>query len=249
MVEIAVDSVCVEFPVYDVQRRSARAELLRVTTGGKISRERGRVTIVALDGVSFALCEGDRLGLVGQNGSGKTTLLRVLAGIYEPTRGAVRVAGQVVPLFNTMIGIDQESTGRENIKLQGLLIGMSPAEIAERTGDIIAFSELGSYIDMPIRTYSMGMITRLAFSIATARDPEVLLLDEMIGTADAGFMQRAEKRLESFLSYAGILVLASHSESVVRRICNKAALIQQGKLVGFGSVDEIFASYASSRSG
>jgi ABC-type polysaccharide/polyol phosphate transport system ATPase subunit len=193
--------------------------------------------------VSFALRQGDRLGIVGPNGAGKTTLLRVLAGIYEPTRGRMFARGKVAPLFDITLGMDPDATGYENIKIRGLFLDMTDEEIRQSTDDIVEFSELGAYMDMPIRTYSTGMRVRLAFAIATVQRPEILLLDEMIGAGDARFIDRAQARLDRFIGGTGILVLASHSEAVIRQMCNKAILLHQGKLIGSDSVDEIFQSY------
>ncbi|HKE11207.1 MAG TPA: ABC transporter ATP-binding protein, partial [Myxococcota bacterium] len=203
------------------------------------------VTITALDGVSLSLFEGDRVAIVGHNGAGKTTLLRVLAGIYEPSRGRVVTRGTVAPLFDLALGMDPDATGLENIRLRGLLLGMNPREIARHEAEIVAFSELGDYIHMPIRAYSAGMRLRLAFAISTAREPEILLLDEMIGVGDARFFERAQERLNRYLTRAGIVVLASHQTKVLHQICNKALLLHHGKLIGLGSIDEVLESYAS----
>lgn len=244
--EIRVDSLRVEFPIFDANARSLRNALLSFGTGGAIRADaRSKVNVTALEDVSFSLRAGDRLGIVGHNGAGKTTLLRVLAGIYEPTRGSVLCRGQIAPLFDITLGMDPDATGYENISIRGLFLGMSKAEIAAQTDDIVAFSELGPYMHMPIRTYSTGMRVRLAFAIATAVQPDILLLDEMIGAGDARFFERAERRLGEFLNRAQIMVLASHSNAIVQKLCNKAVLLHHGKVVGFDSVDEILKAYAS----
>jgi homopolymeric O-antigen transport system ATP-binding protein len=245
MIQITLDSVTVEFPIYDMVGRSFKSHLLRFGTGGRIRSDQRHVTITALDGVSLSLFEGDRVAIIGHNGAGKTTLLRVLAGIYEPSRGHVVTRGTVAPLFDLTLGMDPDATGLENIRLRGLLLGMPPREIARHEDDIVAFSELGDYIHMPIRTYSSGMRLRLAFAIATAREPEILLLDEMIGVGDARFFERAQKRLNRYLTRAGIVVLASHQIEILKHFCNKALLLHHGKLVGLGAIDEILESYAS----
>lgn len=243
MVEIICESVSVQFPIYDANTRSLRTKLMNVGTGGTIRADARHVVVQALEDVSFSLRRGDRLGIIGPNGAGKSTLLRVLAGIYEPTRGRVRTRGKAAPLFDITLGMDQDATGYENIKIRGLFLNMSDAEIAAHTEEIVAFSELGPYMDMPIRTYSSGMMVRLAFAIATTQQPEILLLDEMIGAGDARFIDRAQERLDRFIGSTGILVLASHSEGVIRKMCNKAILLHQGKLIGSDSVDEILSSY------
>jgi ABC-2 type transport system ATP-binding protein/lipopolysaccharide transport system ATP-binding protein len=245
MIEITLNSVTVEFPIYDMMGRSFKSRMLRLSAGGRIRSDQKHVTITALDDVSFSLFEGDRVAVVGHNGAGKTTLLRVLAGIYEPDRGRVVTRGTVAPLFDLTLGMDPEATGLENIRIRGLLLGMTPREIARHEDEIVAFSELGDYIQMPIRTYSSGMRLRLAFAVATAREPEILLLDEMIGVGDARFFERAQKRLDRYLTRAGIVVLASHQVEVLNQICNKALLLDHGKLIALGAVDEILESYAA----
>ena len=244
--EIRVDSLCVEFPIFDANARSLRNAVLSFGTGGVIRPSaRSRITVTALEDVSFSLRPGDRLGIVGHNGAGKTTLLRVLAGIYEPTRGSILCRGQIAPLFDITLGMDPDATGYENISIRGLFLGMSAEEIQARSQDIVDFSELGPYMHMPIRTYSTGMRVRLAFAIATAIRPDILLLDEMIGAGDARFFERAERRLGEFLNRTQILVLASHSDAIIRKLCNKALLLHHGKAVGFDSVDEILKAYQS----
>ncbi len=245
-VEIRVDSLCVEFPIFDAHARSLRNALLSLGTGGTIRPgARSCVTVTALEDVSFSLRDGDRLGIVGHNGAGKTTLLRALAGIYEPTRGSVLCRGQIAPLFDITLGMDPDATGYENIGIRGLFLGMSADEIRAHSQDIMDFSELGPYMHMPIRTYSTGMRVRLAFAIATAIRPDILLFDELIGAGDARFFERAERRLGEFLNRAQILVLASHSNAIIRKLCNKALLLHRGKVVGFDSVDEILKAYES----
>ena len=246
MIELVADAVCVEFPIYDTQARSLKNTLITMGSGGIIRKTAGnRVVVSALDEVSLSVQEGDRLGIIGANGAGKTTLLKVLAGIYEPVRGRVITRGRVAPLFDISLGMDADATGYENIRIRGLFSDLSPEEIEERSAEIAEFSGLGPYLEMPIRTYSSGMRVRLAFAIATTLDPDILLLDEMIGAGDAAFIERAQERLNSFLSRTRILVLASHSNDIIRRMCNKAILLHQGKVVGCDSVDEIIRSYES----
>lgn len=199
--------------------------------GGRFgSSGRGSRHVTALDGISFELTSGDRLGLVGTNGAGKTTLLKVLYGIYEPTSGSLERQGRVDALFNINLGFRSEATGRRNIMLRGLLSGWSPGEIKLRTEDIITFSELGDFIDMPIDTYSQGMWARLAFAIATSFEPEILLMDEWIGMGDKDFQEKAKARLDTMISKAGIIVLASHNDSLIKKVCNKVMTLEHGKI-------------------
>jgi len=235
MVALELCNVSVDFRVYDASARSLKKKVLAIGTGGKIGRDASdHVVVKALDGVNLSLKRGDRLGLLGRNGAGKSTLLRVMAGIYEPTAGRVRVDGRVAALLGGSPGMDPESTGRENITLHGLYLGLSRAEIRRQTEAIVDFTELGSFIDLPLRTYSSGMRARLAFGIATAVIPEILLLDEGIGAGDAAFLEKANRRLQEFVGHAGILVLASHSEAMVRQFCDKCVVLDQGRVSSVG---------------
>jgi ABC-type polysaccharide/polyol phosphate transport system ATPase subunit len=202
-------------------------------TGGTISGSGSRRFVTALDGVSFELQAGDRLGLVGANGAGKTTLLKVLYGIYEPTAGNLEISGKVDALFNINLGFRPEATGRRNILLRGLINGWTEDQIAERTEEIIEFSELGEFIDMPFKSYSQGMGARLAFAIATTLDPEILLMDEWIGAGDASFQKKATDRMNALAERAGIIVLASHSNELLDKTCNKRLELDKGRVRTF----------------
>ena len=236
---ITLDHITVDFPIYSGGGRSLKKTLVAIGTGGRITRGGGRVSVEALQDVSLKLEHGDRLALVGHNGAGKTTLLRVMAGVYEPTLGHVRVNGRVSTIFDFTLGLDFDATGYENIALQGMLLGLSRRGIAMLGDEIATFTDLGAYLDMPIRTYSAGMLTRLAFAVATSVDPEILLMDEWIAAGDAEFFQRAETRLQSLVERAGIMVLASHSVPLLQRYCNKAAWLEHGRLKAIGPVNEI----------
>jgi ABC-2 type transport system ATP-binding protein/lipopolysaccharide transport system ATP-binding protein len=246
MASIELEEVVVSFPVYDQSSRSLKKRLLSATTGGRIesASDSGKIKVVrALDGVSLALAHGDRVGLVGHNGAGKTTLLRVLAGIYEPTIGTARIDGHTAPLFDVALGMDPESTGYENIVLRGLFLGLSRREIDERVDDIAEFTELGDFLKLPIRTYSAGMRMRLAFAVSTSIDPDILLLDEGIGAGDAAFLEKAQRRLREFTEKAAIIVLASHSDALVRQMCEKAVLMEHGRVLRIGATKEILDAY------
>jgi ABC-type polysaccharide/polyol phosphate transport system ATPase subunit len=245
MTSVILENVRVDFPIY-AAHRSLRTALFERATGGLIQREgkkQERVIVKALSGVSMSLRDGDRLGLIGHNGSGKSTLLKVLAGIYEPIEGRVLVEGRVTPLFDLMPGLDPEDSGYENIITCGLLLGLSREEIESRIPDVEEFSELGQYLALPVRTYSAGMMMRLGFALVTAIDPGVLLMDEGIGAGDARFTARAERRLNEFVGRSRIVVLASHAPTLIKSICNKAALFQAGRLVAMGPVEEVFDHY------
>jgi ABC-2 type transport system ATP-binding protein/lipopolysaccharide transport system ATP-binding protein len=243
---IRLDNVVVSFPIYDQSSRSLKKRIFSATTGGRIesNSQSGKISVVqALDGVTLSFDHGDRVGLVGHNGAGKTTLLRVLAGIYEPTIGTARIEGHAAPLFDVSLGMDPESTGYENIVLRGLFLGLSHKEIESRVDEIAEFTELGNFLNLPIRTYSTGMRMRLAFAVSTSIEPDILLLDEGIGAGDAAFLDKANKRLKDFTKKAAIIVLASHSEGLIRQMCDKAILMEHGKVVRQGPTEEILDFY------
>lgn len=248
---IELDQVSVAFPLYHGGARSLKKILLFRSSAGRIGRDANqRVTIAALRNISLKVGVGDRIALVGSNGAGKTTLLRVMAGIYEPTIGRVSVQGRISPMFDVGLGIDGELSGYENIRIRGLVLGLSVAEIEERMADIVAFTELEDYLHMPVRVYSAGMMLRLTFAIATCFRPEILLMDEWIVAGDAHFMEKAERRVSKFVSDASVLVLASHDLEICRRWCNKAIWLDQGELRLFGDIEDVIEAYnaASDRS-
>ena len=238
MPSIELRDVSVSFPIYSAGTRSLKNIVLSATTGGRIGNDEGHLIVQALDRVSLKLAKGDRIALIGHNGAGKTTLLRVLAGIFEPLVGAVRIEGRVTPMFDVNLGIDPESTGYENIMLRGLYLGLSKAETLRRVDDVADFTELGSFLNLPVRTYSAGMQARLSFAMATCIEPEILLLDEGVGAGDAAFLEKANERLQKFIQKAGILVLASHAEDLVRRFCDQAIVLSHGRIVGRGTIAE-----------
>ncbi|MDJ1461911.1 ABC transporter ATP-binding protein [Nitratireductor sp. GZWM139] len=188
--------------------------------------------------MNFDLTSGDRLGLVGSNGAGKTTLLKVLYGIYQPTIGSVDICGKVDALFNINLGFRREATGRRNIELRGLINGWPPSVIESRMEEIIEFSELGDFIELPFKSYSQGMAARLAFSVATCLEPEILLMDEWIGAGDPQFQDKARERMDKLAKKAGIIVLASHNHGLLKKTCNKILELERGEVKGFYSADE-----------
>lgn len=219
--------------VYKVRQKLSLAPRRRqmIQAGGTIQSQGRTHSVTALDGVSFDLKAGDRLGIIGQNGAGKTTLLKVLAGIYSPSSGTIAIDGRVDALFNIRLGFRPEATGRRNIVLRGLINGWSKQMINERMEDIIAFSELGDFIDLPFRSYSQGMAARLAFSIATSLEPEILLMDEWIGAGDRDFQDKANRRMTEVADQAGIVVLASHNMQLLKSATNRIIELRNGKIV------------------
>jgi ABC-type polysaccharide/polyol phosphate transport system ATPase subunit len=242
---LIAEHVNVDFPIYGAQR-SLRKALFERATGGIISsdsRNTNRTVIKALNDVSFELHEGDRLGLVGHNGAGKSTLLRTLAGVYQPVSGRVLVDGVVTPLFDALPGVDTEDTGNENVRTAAMMFGLNPDQIERLIASVEQFSELGEFMGLPVRTYSSGMVTRLGFAFATSIEPGILLMDEGIGAGDARFADRAADRMASFLERSRIVVIASHSDHLIRSMCNKAALMHTGRVVALDDVETVLEEY------
>lgn len=254
MASITLEKVSVSFPVYSSATRSIKNRLINSATGGQIRSNAGagakHMTLVqALQDIDLKLDSGDRIGLVGHNGAGKSTLLRVIAGIFQPNEGQVIIEGTTVPLFDISLGMDPESTGYENILLRGIYLGLTRTQIKARMDEIADFTELGDFLDLPIRTYSAGMQMRLAFAVSTCVAPDILLLDEGIGAGDAAFIKKASERLKLFMEKVSIIVLSSHSEELISRICTKALLLEHGRIIGAGPTAEILQQYRTIREG
>lgn len=247
MAYISIKQATLDLPIYDVKGRSLKKEVMRLGRRNRIAEDHDGIVVVrALDGIDLDLKEGDRVGLIGHNGAGKSTLLRLLAGIYSPTTGTIEREGKVVPLLDISLGMDENSTGRQNIRLRGLLLGMSDAEIQAKQTEIGEFSELGDYLDLPVRTYSSGMRVRLAFAVSTAVDADILLLDEVIGVGDASFKEKANDRLHDLHDRAQIVLLAMHDNATIRRMCNKVIWMERGRILAFGETEEVVSAYAGS---
>lgn len=232
MATISAKNLVVEFPIFCAPNRSFKFAVMRTATGGRLAQDSAKHVVVrALDDVSFNFVEGDRVGLVGHNGSGKSTLLRVLSGAYKPLAGEIEVKGKVGSMLSITLGMDFEASGYENILLRGTLMGFSRGEIEAITQDIVDFADLGDYIDMPMRTYSSGMAMRLAFALATAGTADIVLMDEWLSAGDATFIEKANQRLLRKLSKAKIMVLASHSEELIKQHCNKVLRLEHGRIL------------------
>ncbi len=243
MAVIRLTDASVDIPIYDMAGASLKKLIIGRAVGGQLGQVNSFVIVNALKNITFEANDGDRIALVGNNGSGKTTLLRVLSDVYPPTGGTVHVEGRISPMFDPALGMSADATGMENIRICGMLWGISRAEIERNIQDITEFTELGSYLNMPVRTYSMGMLLRLAFAVATVRDPEILLLDEVIGVGDASFFQKAYDRLKRLVHRSQILVVASHSDQILRQICNKAIWLHMGQIMEYGPFEEVMKSY------
>ncbi len=197
----------------------------------------------ALQDVSFQIEKGDRVGILGLNGAGKSTLLKIIAGVFRPTEGTVKKHGKVVPLLELGAGFDPQYTGRENIFLYGAMLGYSKSFLEEKYQEIVKFSELGEFIDVPLKNYSSGMKSRLGFSIATVVTPEILILDEVLSVGDAKFRKKSEKKIQSMFDSGVTVLFVSHSLEQVRRLCNKALILEKGRLTAYGSMEEVTAEY------
>ena len=244
MVSIVFDQATVEFPIYNADARSLKKRLISVATGGKIgANEQGRVVVRSLENLSFTFHDGDRVGLIGHNGAGKSTLLRLLSGVYEPVHGQTTVTGEIASLIDISLGIDPEATGRENIYLRGGLLGLTRKAIDRQMDEIIDFSELGDFIDMPLRTYSTGMQLRLAFAVSTIVRPQILLMDEWLSVGDAGFQEKAEKRLNDLVQSTNILVIASHSRELLSKVCNRLIWLEHGMIKMDGAPNDVAPHY------
>jgi len=231
MASISLKNVSVSFPIYGAGSASLKKTLAASVTGGRFGKETGVTVVQALSGINIELRSGDRLGLVGHNGAGKSTLLRMLAGVYEPSSGEFTRQGSVASLIDPALGIEMDATGIENIMLRGLVMGMSKRQVERLTPDICDFSGLGEYVNMPVRTYSTGMLMRLAFSISTSVEADILLMDEWLSVGDADFTAKAEKRMKDVVAKSGILVLASHSPALIAKECNRVLHMEHGRIV------------------
>lgn len=247
MSHLILEDVSVDFPIYDGSQRSLRRALAKASIGGTIfRRDQRHVAVRALDGISMALHDGDRVGLIGHNGAGKSTLLRVLAGLFLPTGGRISIDGRVSPLLNLGSIIDHEMTGYENIEHAAVLLEIPARRRRTLAQEIEEFTDLGDFLALPVKTYSAGMQLRLSFALMTAQEPEILLVDEVLGVGDSGFLKKAAARMTEFHQQTSIMVLASHNDTQLYKLCNKAAWLEYGRVVRFGPIDEVLAAYKAS---
>lgn len=229
---ISARNLTVEFPIYDNSHRSLKKKVFNLTTGGRIGSDAGKHPVVtALDDLNFEFRHGDRVGLLGHNGSGKTTLLRVLSGVYSPVRGQLEIQGKIASLLDVSMGLDPDATGFENIYLRGIMDGIKPAVIRAKVDEIADFTELGEYLNMPVRTYSSGMMLRLAFAISTSVEADILIMDEWLSVGDAEFSAKAALRLEKLVGSAAILVIASHNPDLIAQTCTRKIHLEHGRVV------------------
>ncbi|GAA6213156.1 ABC transporter ATP-binding protein [Hyphomicrobiales bacterium 4NK60-0047b] len=240
---IDAKSLQLKVPIFQPEDRNMLANPTSFLTDLYFSKtQRGIVTL--LEDVSFSLMQGERLGIVGANGAGKSTLLRLLAGIYQPSEGLLNINGVAKGLFDISMGMNNEATGLENIYMRGLLMGMPVQQIRDLLPEILEFSELKEAIDKPLNTYSTGMRLRLAFSVATMIEPDILLLDEWIGTGDASFRGKVKKRMDDLVEKSRGLVLATHNTSLMKELCTHGLYLKKGKIAFYGKVEEALEFYS-----
>lgn len=232
MALISVKNLSVEFAIFGASSRSLKNSLISHATGGRVmTGARDIVSVRAIDGLSLNIREGDRVGLSGHNGSGKTTLLRVLCGIYKPSAGSITIQGRISALIDPAAGMDFECTGIENIYLRGYMLGMSRSQIASKVDEIADFTELGEFLELPVRTYSAGMFTRLAFAVSTVIESDILLIDEGLGAGDAAFQDKVQQRVDGLFKRTSIVLLASHAEPLIQKLCTRRITMEHGRLV------------------
>lgn len=203
--------------------------------------------VEALNAINLELLHGERVGLIGLNGAGKSTLLKVMAGIYPPTTGAFNSCGHVCPMFEFATGFEMTLSGWDNMRIRGMLLGMTPDEIEEKLLDIAAFTELGEFLDYPVRTYSSGMFVRLAFAVSTSINPEILLIDEVMGAGDLQFAKKAERRMHEFMEQGKILVFSSHNMSLIKKFCDRIIWLEKGRIKADGPADIVLPEYTASQ--
>lgn len=234
VIEISLENVTLDYPIYGSSPKLFARKLLSIASAGRIIENHSYQYVRAIDGLTLKLTAGDRLGVIGGNGAGKTTLLKLISGIYHPTSGTLSVNGKISTILGTGFGLDENATGFENIALGGITIGFLQKEIQDKVEEIASFSELGNFLNLPLRTYSAGMKARLAFAIVTAIYPDILIIDEGIGAGDNLFYKKAEERFENFTMSSKIFILASHSEDLIKKFCNKVIVMHHGKIQFIG---------------
>lgn len=235
---IILDHVSMKFNLSKEKTDSLKDYVIKL-----IRRELHYNEFWALKDISVSIDKGDRVGILGLNGAGKSTLLKVIAGVFKPTEGTVERHGKLAPLLELGAGFDKEYTGGENIFLYGAVLGYSKKFIEEKYDEIVEFSELGNFIDVPVKNYSSGMRSRLGFSIATVVSPKILILDEVLSVGDARFRRKSEKKITDMFDSGVTVLFVSHSLAQVKRLCNKAMILDHGKLVGYGDIEEMAPIY------
>lgn len=245
MAQIKLIDTSITFSIYNAKTRSVRTELFNAI-GGKLKSVDSTVYINAIDSMNLEIAQGERVALIGHNGAGKSTLLKLLSGIYEPTSGKIEIEGAISSLTDITMGMDPENSGYENIIMRCVFMGMTFAEAHSKIPEIIEFSGLKEYIDLPMRTYSTGMYLRLAFTIATSVTPDILIMDEMIGAGDASFIEQARKRTMELIQKTKIMVISSHNMEMLKEICTRGIWMEKGKIRMDGEINEVIDVYNES---
>lgn len=238
---VTVDNVSMKFNLSSEKFDSFKEYVIK-----SIKRQVSYDAFMALQGVSFEVMRGDSVGLVGLNGSGKSTMLKVIAGVLKPTEGKVTVSGTIAPLIELGAGFDMDLTARENVFLNGALLGYNRARMEEQYPDIVEFSELAEFMDVPVKNFSSGMVSRLAFAIATIGTPDILIVDEVLSVGDFHFQEKCEARIQNMRDHGTTILFVSHSLEQVKKICNKMAWLEKGHLKMFGNTEDICDIYAQS---
>ena len=243
MYEIELKNVGLMYDLYYDKTSNLKEFLINLLKWKKAKVPQNEKTLAALSNINLHLKEGDRIGIIGPNGAGKSTLLKVISGVLHPTSGTINIEGNIQPLIEVGAGFNPEFSGRENIYLNGYMLGFTKKQISVKVKEIIEFSELEKFIDVPIKYYSSGMSVRLAFAIATSIEPEILVFDEMLSAGDIHFMAKAKKRMNSLLEMAKILVFVSHDLELVQNICREVIVVNKGQIVYRGQPDEAIEYY------
>ena len=245
MAKIKFEQVSLQYPIYekDQRARSLKHTLLRMSVGGVLSKGQARDEVYALSNLSFELNDGDRVGLVGHNGAGKSTLLRTIGKVYTPNSGKFIIDGKVQCMLNMYMGLNHQLTGLENIKVRAALMNFNATECDALFADVEKFSDLGEFLYLPVRTYSAGMLLRLAFGLSTAVPADILAIDEVVGTGDAAFKAKAQVRLKQFMGSAKIIVMCSHDNDYLREHCNKIMWLDHGKIKMLGLTHDVLKLY------
>ena len=235
---VEVRHVSMHFNLMEERVDSIKEYCLRMLKGKLLYND-----FVALDDISFDIQKGDILGLIGFNGAGKSTLLKILAGVLQPTMGTVKVKGKIAPLIEVGAGFDPELTARENVYLNGAILGYSRSFLESKFDEIIDFAELGEFVDVPVKNFSSGMYARLGFSIATVVKPDILIVDEVLSVGDFRFQEKCEKRIQDMIAEGTTIILVSHDINLIKKICNKAVWLSLGRMIAMGEAGEICGRY------
>ena len=244
-VVVSVEHVTMEFKITKDKIDTLKEYVIRTLKRNKQEKEKIRV----LDDISFKVYKGDKLGILGFNGAGKSTLLKILAGIYEPTSGNIQIKGKIAPLLELGAGFDKNYTGRNNIYLNGAFLSMKKDFLDSKFDEIVEFSELGEYIEYPVKNYSSGMRAKLGFSIATLVEPDILIVDEILSVGDIKFRKKSSQKINEMMSEGVTVLLVSHSIGQIRKICDKCIWIDNGKLIMQGDANEVCDAYVENAEG